>query len=413
MLKYFIRTDKLEEVLPLQAYFMGDPKKRKITVPTLAELGGYLLDKRFEEVQGVPDEYTDKIEGIRDVLLRAIKEDKGYPESYYHLARYYNRYGSAQEERITLETAVKIFAAAREENSKRAAYRVDSHRRYAEVLIRAREIFPAEEELVKGVAIYEDARARNVLKTQSEFGRLYADLGDLEFFVKDGNMEAALNLYLEGERNGWAPPEVQYRMGAAHYQLGQWEEALQRFFAISGTMPNSKKLLYALGNVSYLRGNYYAAQSYFNRLMDLLISEQVRFSSISPGSGPDETDLAERIMVADNNLGVTLETLTQISGNTSYRSRALGLFSSSIRAWDVLTRNPDNMARMRPIGDLYGPGVNLAFLNAQNILRPQPNYEPQIFMRIDRDVLEPSDWEELVPGIYRLSEIPAERETQR
>ncbi|MDR2072067.1 MAG: hypothetical protein LBP60_01350, partial [Spirochaetaceae bacterium] len=28
MLKYFIRTDKLNEVLPLQAYFMGNPKKR-------------------------------------------------------------------------------------------------------------------------------------------------------------------------------------------------------------------------------------------------------------------------------------------------------------------------------------------------------------------------------------------------
>jgi tetratricopeptide (TPR) repeat protein len=217
-------------------------------------------------------------------------------------------------------------------------------------------------------------------------------------------MEAALNLYLESERNGWAPPEIQYRMGAAHYQMGQFEEALQRFFAISGTMPNNKRLLYALGNVSYLRGNYYAAQSYYNRLMDLLAAERVRFSNLAPGSGPGETDLSERIMVADNNLGVTLETLTQISGNTSYRSRAMGLFSESIRAWDVLTRNPDTMSRMRAIKDLYGPGINLAFLNAQNILRPQPNYEPQIFMRIDRDVLEPSEWEELVPVDFRLSD---------
>ncbi|MDR1930135.1 MAG: tetratricopeptide repeat protein [Treponema sp.] len=404
MLKYFIRTDKLAQVLPLQAYFMGNQKKRRIGVPTLAELGGYLLDKRFEEVQGVPDEYTDKIEGIRDVLLRAIKEDGSYPESYYHLARYYNRYGSAQEERLTLEKAVQVFAASPEENSKRAAYRIDTHRSYAEVLIRAREFFPAEEELVKGIGLYEDALARRVLNPRREFGRLYTGLGDLEYFVKNGDMEAALNLYLEGERNGWSPPEIQYRIGAAYYQLGQWESALQRFFAVSGTMPNNKRLLYALGNVSYLRGSYYAAQSYYTRLMDILDAERVQFPSIMPGSRPEEMELAERIMTAENNLGVTLEALTRISGNTGYRGRALGLFAESIRAWDVLTRNPDTMSRMRPFRDLYGPGINLAYINVQNILRPQPDYEPQIFMRIDRDVLEPSDWEEQIPAAGGLSD---------
>ena len=404
MLKYFIRTDQLNEVLPLQAHFMTNPRRRKITVPTLAELGGYLLDKRFEETEGVPDEYTDRIEGINNVLTRAIKEDGSYPESYYHLARYYNRYGSISEEREALRAAINTFAAAREETPRRAGYRVDTHRRYAEVLINAREFFPAEEELVRGVRLYEDSRARSVLKTSPEFGRLYADLGDLEFFTKSGDMTAALRFYEEAERNGWAPPEIQYRMGAAHYQREEWEAALQRFFALTPVMPTNKRLLYALGNVSYLRGNYFAAQSYYNRLMDLLDADRVSLPNLVPGSGPDEQDLTERLMVADNNLGVILETLTQITGNTGYRTRALYFFSESIRAWDVLTRNPDNMARMRPFGDLYGPGINLAYLNTQNILRPSPTYEQQIFMRIDRDGLEPSPWEALVPRNYRLSD---------
>jgi hypothetical protein len=138
--------------------------------------------------------------------------------------------------------------------------------------------------------------------------------------------------------------------------------------------------------------------------MDLLDAERVRFPNLMPGSRPEEQDLAERIMVADNNLGVTLEALTQISGDTKYRSRALGLFSESIRAWDVLTRNPDSMARMRPLRDLYGPGINLAYLNAQNIIRPEPSYEPQLLMRIDRDALEPSAWEALIPRDYQLSD---------
>jgi hypothetical protein len=138
--------------------------------------------------------------------------------------------------------------------------------------------------------------------------------------------------------------------------------------------------------------------------MDTLDTARIRFPNLTPGSRPEEQDLAERIMVADNNLGVTLEALTRISGDTGYRSRALGLLSESIRAWDVLTRNPDSMMRMRPFRDLYGPGVNLAYLNVQNILHPEPAYDQQIFMRIDKDVLEPSPWEQLIPRDYRLSD---------
>jgi hypothetical protein len=40
------------------------------------------------------------------------------------------------------------------------------------------------------------------------------------------------------------------------------------------------------------------------------------------------------------------------------------------------------------------PGTSLAFLNSRNILYPQAGYEPQLFVRIDRDVLEPSPWED-------------------
>jgi tetratricopeptide (TPR) repeat protein len=414
MLKYFIRTDKLSEVLPLQSYFMSTKEKRKISVPTLAELGGYLLDKRFEEVQArllpaaeprkVPDEYVDRIDGIRDILLRAIKEGPAVPESYYHLARYYNRYGSTNEERSSLENAIRVFAAAEEGNPKRAGYRIDAHRRYAEVLVNAGEFFPAEEQLVRGIGLFEDAQARGILGSDPLFGRLYADLGNLAFYSQDGNMETALRHYREAEANGWVPVEVQYRMGVAHYELSQWDEALRRFFSLSGIVPNNRRLLYALGNVSYLRGDYFAAQGYYNRLMDLLDAARIRFPNLMPGGRPDEQELAERIMVADNNLGVTLETLTRITGNTSYRSRALGFFAESIRAWDIITRNPESMTRLRPLRDLYGPGINLAYLNVQNILNPTSDYDQQIFMRIDRDLPEPSVWENLVPRDYRLSE---------
>jgi len=403
MLKYFIRTDDLGQVLALQSYFMASEKK-VISAPTLAEMGGYFLDKRLEKVRGVPNEYLEYISGIREILLRAIKQDPMLPESYYHLARYYNYFENTSDEKLTLEVAIRAFDAAKEESPKRIGYHINALRRYAEILTDGKEFFPAEENLVKGVNVYENALSRRLLKPSPEYGRLYTDLGDLEFFVKQGDMQAALDYYNSGEQNGWAPPEIMYRMGAAHYQMRQWGPAQERFYEAFRELPFNRRILYALGNASYMRGNYFAAQGYYDRLLEILEDDRSRFSPIAPTNDKDQLDVVERLMVAQNNMGVVLEALTERTGNTSYRSRAQGLYSDSERAWDVLTRNPTSMIRMRPSPDIMAPGVNPAYLNVQNTLHPIPDYEHQFFLRVDRDVLEPSLWEDLAPPGFRLSE---------
>jgi len=403
MLKYFIRTDNLEQVLALQSHFMASTR-RKISAGALAEMGGYFLDKRFEKVRGVPNEYLDYIGGIREILIRAIQQDPMLPESYYHLARYYNYFERADEERRTLEVAAQVFEAVTEESPKRIGYHIFTLQRYAEVLIENKEFFPAEENLVKGVNLYQDGLSRRLLKSSPEFGRLYADLGDLEFFVKDGNMQNALDYYRLSEQNGYFPPEIQYRMGAAHYQLREWGPALERIFASYREMAPNRRILYALGNVSYMRGNYFAAQGYYDRLLEILDDDRARSPLIMPTYDEKQLDLAERLMIAQNNLGVTLDALTERTGDSRYRSRAQALYSDSERAWDVLTRNPDSMVRMRPSPDISAPGVNPAYLNVQNNLHPVTGFEPQFFLRIDRDILEPSRWEDLSPPGYRLSE---------
>jgi tetratricopeptide (TPR) repeat protein len=403
MLKYFIRTDDLEQVLPLQSYFMASEKK-KISAAVLAEMGGYFLDKRFEKVRGVPNQYLDYIGGIREILIRAMQQDPMLPESYYHLARYYNFFENLDSEQRTLEVAVRVFDTAKEESPKRIGFHINSLRRYSEILSTRKEFFPAEENLIKGVNLYQDALSRRLLTQSPEFGRLYTDLGDLEYFVKEGDMQSALEYYRLGEQNGWAPPEIQYRMGAAHYQMRQWGPALDRLFTAYREMTPNRRILYALGNVSYMRGNYFAAQGYYDRLIEILDDDRSRLPPIMPTDDEKELDLAERLMIVQNNLGVTLEALTERTGNNRFRSRAQGLYSDSERAWDVLTRNPSSMMRMRPSPDISAPGINPAYLNVQNSLHPVPGYEPQFFLRIDKDSLEPSTWEGLTTSGYRLSE---------
>ena len=403
MLKYFIRTDNLEEVLQLQTYFMQSTK-RIISASSLAELGGYLLDKRYEKIQGVPNEFLDSIGGIREVLLRAVSQDSMLPETYYHLARYYYYYENFYDERLTLDLAVRVFEHVSEETPKRIKYHLNTLRRYGEVLVAAKEFFPAEEAFIKAVNIYQDALSRRLLTKAPEFGRIYANLGDLEYFVKEGDWKRALDYYRNAELNGWAPPEIQYRMGAAHYQMRQWGPALDRFFTAHRELPPNRRILYALGNVSYMRGNYFAAQGYYDRLLEMLEADRSRLPPIMATDDETGLDLAERLMVAQNNLAVTLDALTERTGNNKYRSRAHGLYADSERAWDILTRDPKSMLRMKPSPEINAPGINPAFLNIQNSLRPIPGYEAKFFLRIDKDIVEPSAWEELAPPGFRLSE---------
>ena len=399
MLKFFIATDNLREVLHLRVWFESDNRRRMAT-ETLAGLGGYLLDKQLEQPIGLPNPYVENIESVRAMLLQAVRERPEMPEPHYHLARYYNSLGNTREERLTLENAIRAFELARTESVPQRLMHVDTRFRYSNILINNREFFPAEEQLVKGIELYEEFLARNLVRATPQLGQLYASIGDLEYYTKTGDRIAAqdaLNSYRTAERYGYAPPEMQYRMGSAYYQLEDWGNSLDYLFRAATDLPFNRRLLYALGNVTYQRGDYFAAQSYFDRLLDMLDYQRIRLPVLLPNDNVQYLELGERLMMAYNNAGVVYEALAEQTGNREYRSRAMALYSESARAWDSITRDPQTMIRMR-LDDVPGaPGINLGYLNANNALRPVNDYRPEIFTRIDRDYLEPSIWEQLGP----------------
>lgn len=386
MLLYFIRTDNLAETLPLQEYFLAS-KKSKVSAAALAELGGYYLDKKTMTFEGVPDRNIDKIENIKQLLEEAVKRDSKNPEAYYHLARYYERYNRPREEKMAVTKSLSAFAAAPELSARRMSYRIEAHRKLASLLLQEKEFISAEEMLVEGIRLFEDAKSRRLLEKAPQYGKLYAELGDIEYF-KAGDLEAAVRNYREAEANGYAPPEQRYRIGYAAYAREDWEGAVESFFKTSAEFQLNRRILFALGNALYRRGDLHAAQGYYKRLLDLLESERARFPVLVPNARPDHADLSERLMRARNNLGVTLEDLAERSGDSRYRSRALALYSESARAWDSLTRDPKSMVRSE--------SANLAFLNTRGSLYPERRFEPQIYAEIDKDVLEPSRWEELL-----------------
>jgi len=400
MLKYFIRTDNLPEVLNLRAWFEWDEKKRKMGTETLSELGGYLLDKQLEKPKGVPNPYVESIESVRAMLLKAVREDRYLPEPHYHLARYHKNLGNTYDERLTLENAIRAFDLAKQESVKRRLNRVDAHYRYADLLINNREFFPAETQVVRGVQLFEDFLSRDLIKASPQLGQLYALKGDLEFYTKTGDKQAAASArdaYLTAEGYGYAPPEILYRTGAAYYQLEDWGNSLNYLFKASSEMPFNSRLLYALGNAANQRGDYFAAEGYYDHLLDMLEAQRVRLPVLLPNDNPQFLDLGERLMMARNNAGVAYEGLAEQTGSREYRVKAMALYAESSRAWDSITRNPETMIRAR-LSEIPGsPGINLGYLNAANAMRPSNDYTPGMFIRIDRDGVEPSRWEQLAP----------------
>jgi tetratricopeptide (TPR) repeat protein len=396
MMKYFIRTDNLRETLYLRVWFENS-NKRILSPESLAELGGYLLDKQLEKPTGVPDPYVESIESVRNMLLEAVMGNPYLPEPHYHLARYHHNLGNTHEERLTLENAIRAFDLAKHESVKRRLYRVDTQYRYANLLINNREFFPADEQAIRGIELFEDFLTRNLISASPQLGQLYALRGDLEYFVKSGNMEEALANYKKAEGYGYSPPEIQYRMGAAYYQREDWRNALDYLFKASAELPLNRRLLFALGNAAYQRGDYFASQGYYNRLLDILEVQRIRLPVLLPNDNIQFLETGERLMMARNNAGVVNEALAGQTGSRDYQSRALGLYAESARAWDAITRNPATMTRMHLTDSPGAPSINLGYLNANNALRPNSGYRPQIFVRIDKDVLEPSRWEELAP----------------
>jgi tetratricopeptide (TPR) repeat protein len=202
-------------------------------------------------------------------------------------------------------------------------------------------------------------------------------------------MEAALRYYHRSEQNGWAPPEMQYRMGSAYYQLENWRNALEYFFSASSSLPLNSRILFSLGNSALKRGDYFASFGYYNRLLNILENQRSRMPVLLPNDRPEYLELAERLMMARNNAGVACEMLAAQTGDRSYQTRALAFYAEAERAWDARTRDPTTLIR--------SGGTPLPYINLHYALYPVSDYEPQIFIRIDREAFEDSQWERIAP----------------
>ncbi len=379
MLRYNIRTDKLREVLTYKNMFYVS-KQDKQNLKNLGsadwtELSGYLLDKLYGPLSKNDEYLRSSIEDVLAMLNLAIKSDPANPVGRYNLARYYIRNGNTEQAKTELERSLELFGNIPVRTKKNVYREINASRVLGELYADTREYLKAQTVYTRGINLYNEEHEASELEGDENTGKLFADMGDLDYFIS-GDMDDALYNYERAIEIKNDTPSINFRVGSIYYGRKDFDSALVSFLKVSEKEPKDPNLLLSLGNVLSIRGDNFAAESYYSDLLRELDKEREKRNYFQPQEDADDYIAVDLYLKANNNLGVTLYRIAQQTGNSGMNAEAMVRLSDSIRAWDSLTRNPDTMIRME--------GSNLAAQNTKYITHPHPDFEPAIYTDIPR-----------------------------
>lgn len=373
MMRYFIRTDNLKEVLPLKKIF--EPREKSLSSDDWAELSGYLLDKYYGILAPSEEYLRYEIEGLRGLLMRAVKTNPDNPIAYYNLAKYFIESGESGAVETTLQTAIEKFNTI-PFMKKRDIYKyIDSYRLLGEQYIDTENYLQAQEQFSEGISLFVTERDNAAFEGNADIGKLYADMGNIKYSVS-GDYDDALTNYKYSVELGNDTQSIRYRIGYIQYKKGNYAEALGSFMKAGDGNVKERNLMLAMANTLFMRGDNYAAEGYYSQLIDTLDREIEKYGIVFPQASTKDYDIVNTYLYAANNYGVTLYNLAKRTGDSSLNAQAIVQFSQSLRAWDALTRNQDTFERL--------PGSNLAEQNIKYITHAVPEFEPSVYTDIPK-----------------------------
>ena len=377
MMRYFIRTDNLRQVIGLQKRF--EPKEKSLSSEDWTELSGYLLDKSYGPISPAEEYLRYQIEGLRGLLLRAVKTDKTNPIALYNLGRYYVLTDETTAIEPTLARTIDTFNEAKSLRKRDIYKYIDSYRLLGEHYISTSDYLKAQEQLAEGISLYTTERDNAGFEGTPKIGKLYEDLANLKYFVS-GEYEEALNNYKSSIELDNDNASIRYKIGFIQYKKSNYAEALGSFMKAGDGNVKDKNLMQAMANTLSLRGDDYAAQGYYEQLLLKLDDEIAEKGIVFPQTNATDYDLVNTYLSASNNYGVTLYKLAKRTGNSNLNAQAIVHFSQSVRAWDSLTRNQQTMVRLE--------GSNLAEQNIKYITNRVPEFEPAIYLDIKKTITD-------------------------
>ena len=372
-MRYWICVDNLDQVLAYKNEFY--PNQKSLKSEDWIELSGYLLDKRYGKLTPAEEELRGRIQDLRPLLELALKTDQDNPVGLYNYGRYFVETKDSVNAKNFIGMSLQAFASQRV-RGKADTYRyIDACRIMGELYAEGKEYIDARKNYNNGIAIFENAHQSSGFAPVEKIGKLYADLGDLDYF-DSGEMDEALANYVKSIENKNDTPNVRYKIGFIQYNKKNYAEALGSFIKTSEVNGTDTHLLLALANTLCLRGDNMAAQGYYQQLEERLNQKMSRFGVVIPQVRADHADIVETYMKGTNNLGVSLYRQASLRGDSEMNGRAMVSLEKSLKAWDALTRNPETMVRIQ--------GSNLAEQNFKYMTNEFSDFEPQIYQDIPR-----------------------------
>ena len=377
MMRYFIRTDNLREVIQMQKNF--EKREKSLSSDDWAELSGYLLDKYYGSLAPSEEYLRYEIEGLRGLLLRAVKTNPDNPIAQYNLAKYFLKTNETASIESTLQRAIEKFNTV-PSMKKRDLYKyIDSYRLLGEHYIETTDYLQAQEQFAEGISLFTTERDNAGFEGTPAIGKLYEDMGNIKYTISGDYDDALFNYKYSVELENDSP-SIRYRIGYIQYKKKNYMEALGAFMKSGDGNVKERNLMLAMANTLYLRGDEYAAQGYYDQLLDELDEKISENGLVLPQSSVKDYDLVNTYLYASNNYGVTLYKLAKRTGNSALNAQAMVQLSQSVRAWDALTRNQETMVRLE--------GSNLAEQNIKYITHPIPEFEPSIYTDISKTLLD-------------------------
>ena len=373
-MKYFIRTDNLENVLGYKEMF--EPKEKSLSSDDWTELSGYLLEKLYGDLSPSEEYLRERIEGVRKLLQRAVITNPENPIALYNLGKYYVYTNETVRVESTLNAAIEKFNNATHIKPKDLYKFIDSYRLLGENYIKTLDYLRAQEQFTNGITLYTKEKENAGFKGNEQIGHLYADLGDINYFVAadydnaEKNYNAAIELNYDNSK-------IRYRMGYIDYKDKDYLSALASFIKAGEGIKQEENLLLAMGNTLTLRNDDMAAEGYYSQLLEKLNASIAKDAgSLLPQSNSKDNELITKYLYATNNAGVNLYKVAKRTGDSNLNAQAIVQLQESLRAWDALTRNQVSMVRLG--------GSNLAEENIKYITHSITEFEPSIYLDIPK-----------------------------
>lgn len=380
LMRYYIRSDNFQQVLGYRKMF-EEQKKADVSVEDWVELGGYLLGKLYGPIAPSEEYLRYQIEGLLRLLRKSVDMDENNPNAWYNLGNYYvNTNDSISNIDYSLRKALECFNKA-PQLKKRDIYKyIDTYRLLGENYLLTKEYLQAQEQFTQGISLYTSEKENAGFEGNEQIGLLYADLGNINYTIA-GDFNTAANNYKNAVALGYDNPQIRYRLGYISYKAKNYLEALGSFMKAGEANNKERNLLLAMANTLSLRNDDYAAEGYYEQLLNNLDSEIVdKGGSVFPQADNASYDLVTLYLYAANNYGVTLYRLAKRTGNSQKNADAIVQLQQSLRAWDSLTRDQKSLVRLE--------GSNLAQENIKYITHPVSEFEPAIYIDIPKNLTE-------------------------